>query len=95
MYNDIDDQQLMELIYRYDSQMSAVDQEYLLQVENREAVVRTLQAKILERDQIGICNENEMYFNQDDTYDTQLYYGEQEIMMEDEREKLGLCHKNL
>ena len=50
MYQDVDDQQLIELIYRYDSQMSTADQEYLLQVENREAVVRTLQAKIIERE---------------------------------------------
>jgi len=39
---DMEDQQLLELIYRYDNQMSIADQQYLLQVENREAVIRTL-----------------------------------------------------
>jgi hypothetical protein len=46
----LEDQQLIDLIYRYDSNMSQADQEYLLSVQNREAVVRTLQAKILERE---------------------------------------------
>lgn len=31
--------------------MGITDVEYLLQVEDREAVIRTLQAKIVERDQ--------------------------------------------
>lgn len=43
--------------------MSVADQEYLLSVENREAVVKTLQAKIIERD--------------DDNYDDEQY-GEEE-----------------
>ena len=39
--------------------MSLADQEYLLQVENREAVVKTLQAKILERE--ANCNMEELF----------------------------------
>lgn len=71
--------------------MSKTDQEYLLSVENREAVVRTLTAKIIERDQMGLNDEEYL----DEEHQTPVLYGEQEIGMEDEREKLGLCHKNL
>lgn len=68
--------------------MSLADQEYLLQVENREAVVRTLHAKIIERDQMG-GDADEFY----DSEEPQLYYAEQDNSIE--RENLGLCHKNL
>jgi hypothetical protein len=74
--------------------MSIADQEYLLQIENRDDVVRTLQAKILEREQMG-HGESEEYFYQEDNRTPPIYYGEHEIVMEDEREKLGLTHKNL
>lgn len=90
---EVDDQQLLELIYRYDSQMSIADQEYLLQIENRDDVVRTLQAKIMEREQFGHAGED--YFYQEDASTPPIYYGEHEIVTEEEREKLGLTHKNL
>lgn len=88
IYQDFEDQQLLELIYRYDSQMSLADQEYLLQVENREHVVRTLHAKILEREQLN-AEADEFY----DSEEPQAYYAEQDNSVE--RETLGLCHKNL
>ena len=40
-------QQLMDLIYRYDINMSQADQEYLLNIQDREAVINTLQDKLL------------------------------------------------
>ena len=45
---------------RYDPHMNLTDQQYLLQVENREAVVRTLYEKIVER---GEYVDLEDYFN--------------------------------
>ena len=39
------------------------------------------------------AGEADEYFNQEN--EPPVYYGEHEIMLEDEREKLGLCHKNL
>lgn len=52
MYQELEDRELLELICRYDCNMSTADQEYLMQVEDREAVVRTLQGKLIEREQL-------------------------------------------
>jgi len=65
--------------------MNQADQDYLLHVENREAVVRTLKAKIIEREQDEYDGES---FANDE-----FYPGEKD--MEEERQKLGLCHRNL
>ena len=78
----MEDQQLIDLIYRYDSNMSQADQEYLLSVQNREAVVRTLQAKILEREgDYGEEDSEDMEDNQ-----KAVYIDEQDVVQQDSDE---------
>ena len=47
---DLDDDQLLELINRYDSSMLPEEKEYLLNCKDRLEIVRTLQAKLLDRE---------------------------------------------
>lgn len=88
VYEDMDDQQLLELIYRYDSQMSLADQEQLLSIDNREAVFRTLHNKLAEREQQHLILPCEG--SVDDAYGDELFYEDQS-----EKQQLGLLHKNL
>jgi hypothetical protein len=86
MYQELEDQELLELIYRYDCNMSTADQEYLMQVEDREAVVRTLQGKLLEREQLY-----DEEYGDEEVPETQISEAEAD---DEDREKLGLLHKN-
>lgn len=48
----MNDSQLRLLIQRYDANMGANDVEYLMQMEDRERVITTLCAKLVEREQL-------------------------------------------
>ena len=69
--------------------MSTADQEYLMQVEDREAVVKTLQAKLIEREQLY-----EDDYGEEDQQDDQYSEDQEPIDIQDDRQKLGLVHKN-
>lgn len=89
---DIDDEQLLQLLFQYDCKMSQSDQEYLLQIDNREALVQTIYAKLLEREQLQVQQFEDDYGDED-----QLPYFECEESLEApvDRCQLGLVHKNL
>lgn len=69
---DLDDDQLLELINRYDASMLPEEKEYLLNCKDRLEIVRTLQAKLLDREtqryddeeddsdrqELGLCHKN-------------------------------------
>ena len=62
-YDDFGDEDLMELINLYDYQMTPADREYLLQ-QNREQLISTLQAKLIEREKakpqpFGVHSQNQ------------------------------------
>ena len=94
--------------------MGITDVEYLLQVEDREAVIRTLQAKIQERDQElqqlsdaeyavqtqqnGADYESYLqpgYSINSATYEQHEYMADPQCDLENERDKLGLIHRDL
>ena len=94
--------------------MGITDVEYLLQVEDREAVIRTLQAKIQERDQeLQVLSDAEYalqsqqnlvdydtylqpgYSINSASYDQHEYMADPQCDLENERDKLGLIHRNL
>ena len=50
----MEDNQLKLLIEKYDPAMNLQDVDYLMQHEDREAVINTLYTKLLEREQINM-----------------------------------------
>lgn len=61
------DPQLRLLISRYDANMSSNDVEYLMQMEDRERVITTLCAKLVEREQLQEYEyDDEEYADEDD-----------------------------
>lgn len=67
------DEQLLQLIYKYDPNMNLADRDYLISVDDREGVVKTLQAKLLEREHQELLNLEKM--RQENLY---IEYGDEE-----------------
>ena len=96
------DEQLLQLIYKYDPNMNMADRDYLISVDDREGVVKTLQAKLLEREHQELLNleklrQQNLYVDYgDEEYDT--YQLDTSANFEktavDDRKKLGLVHSN-
>ena len=68
---------------RYDPNMNLTDQKYLLKVENREAVVRTLYEKLVER---GEYVEIEEYFDNSPPEETELESNMEMGLIQDQQE---------
>ena len=64
------DSQLRLLISRYDANMSANDVEYLMQMEDRERVITTLCAKLVEREQLQEYEYDDEEYAEEDDDDT-------------------------